>query len=65
MQSMLMAQLMHSTFTLLGMKEDAKAKQLILSQLNFHLDQSVVFEITIRLLAHCKPHMNWMAISIF
>ena len=41
------------TFTLLGLKEEAKeAKDLILTQLNFNLDQEVqVFEITIRLLA--------------
>lgn len=54
LQSMLMTPVdAFDTFTLLGMKEEAKeAKQLIFSQLNLHLDQSVqVFEITIRLLA--------------
>lgn len=41
------------TFVLLGMKEEAgEAKQLILSKLNFNIDDQVqVFEITIRLLA--------------
>ena len=40
------------TFTLLGMKEEAKeAKDLILSQLDFNVDEDVqLFEITIRLL---------------
>src|SRR5262245_27905078 len=41
------------TFTIMGMSEAAgEAKQLILSRLNFNVDQEVqVFEITIRLLA--------------
>lgn len=43
----------YDTFVLLGMKEEAdEAKQLILSKLNFNIDDDVqVFEITIRLLA--------------